>query len=181
MAEKAKSINLLPHKGDGFLDQFLGWALTIGRLLIILTETLALGTFLYRFSLDMKIADLHDKIKNERAIVEQFKTTEDTARNLQARLSLAQQYDTASGIAPNTLSDIVDMGRGQVTFKDILVETNGITIDIQATNSNALSLFVNHLKSHPRIKSVNINKVENKTTTALIKMNITVDLKTPNK
>jgi len=177
MAEKTKPINLLPQKGEGFLDQFLGWALTIGRLLIILTETLALGTFLYRFSLDMKIADLHDQIKNQRIIVEQFKDTENTVRNLQTRLAFAEKYDATSTVAPNVFSDIVDMGRGQISFKNILLADNSIKIDVQATNSNALSAFVNHLKAYPGITSVNINNVDNQTTNALIRMTISANLK----
>ena len=47
MAEKVKKriINLIPDKGDTLLSQFLSWALTVGRLLIIITETLALSVF----------------------------------------------------------------------------------------------------------------------------------------
>src|SRR5918993_397746 len=108
MAEKIKSINLLPNKGGGLFDQFLSWALTIGRLLIILTETLALGTFFYRFSIDMKIIDLHDSIKNQRIIVQQFKNTEDTARNLQARLALAQKHMNEAANTPTTFADIIE-------------------------------------------------------------------------
>ena len=67
-------INLMPNRGDTVLIQFLNWALTIGRLLIILVETLALGTFLYRFSLDMQIVDLKDKIKVQRAFVTAYKS-----------------------------------------------------------------------------------------------------------
>ncbi len=177
MAEKVKSINLLPHKGEGFLDQFFNWALTIGRLLIILTETLALGTFLYRFSLDMKITDLHDVIKNQRAIVEQFKGTEETARNLQLRLAFAQKYDAVGGMTPSIFAEIVEMGRGIITFKILTVATGDIKIEAQAPNSSNLSLFVNKLKNSPEIASVSVDGVENKTSSSLIIMNITAHLK----
>ncbi len=177
MAEKKKSINLIPHKGEGFFDQFFDWALTIGRLLIILTETLALGTFLYRFSLDMKITDLHDLIKNQSAIVSQFKSTEDTARNLQARLALAKKYDQAGGITPGVFADIIEAGRGIVTFRNLLVSEKGVKIEVQASNSNALSTFVQKLKNYPSLNSVNIGAIENKTSSALIYMNITAQVK----
>ncbi len=80
MAEKIKKrvINLLPNKGDSLLDQFLSWALNIGRLLVIITETLALSVFLFRFSLDVQIIDLHDKIKAASRVVENFKESEET-------------------------------------------------------------------------------------------------------
>lgn len=181
MAEKTKSINLLPQKGEGFLDVFLGWALTVGRLLIILTETLALSVFLYRFSLDMKIVDLHDQIKNKSSIVAAFKNTEATVRDLQTRLAFAQKLDEASSMTPNALSDIVDMGRGKVTFRKILFSADSVEIDVQATNSSALSAFVNSLKAYRGITSVSINNVENKTTSAFIRMSISAKLNTLNK
>lgn len=176
MAEKIKSINLIPHKGEGFLDQFFNWALTIGRLLVILTETLALGTFLYRFSIDMKIIDLHDLIKNQSAIVAQFKSTEDTARDLQARLAFAQKTDATAGVAPKVFADMVEMGRGTVTFRNLQVSKGDVKIETQASTSNSLNSFVNMLKNYPEIASVSIDSVENKTTSAVINMKITAKL-----
>lgn len=177
MAEKIKSINLLPNKEGRFLDQFLNWALTIGRLLIILTETLALSVFLYRFSLDMKIIDLHDKIKHQRAIVQQFKETETTARNLHARLAFADEKDKVSTLTPTTFSEVIDMGKGQVTFRNISVSGKTLSLDVQATNGNSLNLFVKRLKSYSGIEDVSIKSVENKTTSALIRMAITAQIK----
>lgn len=177
MAENTKSINLLPQKGEGFISQFLNWALTVGRLLIILTETLALGVFFYRFSLDMKISDLHDSIKNQSAIVSQFKTTEDSTRSLQNRLSLAEKYDTTSGITPVVFSDVIKMGRGLVTFTNLFVSTDTAKIEAQATSSNALSTFVNRLRNYPGITGVDIDGVENKNSSAIIKMTISAHLK----
>ena len=63
MAEQVPTINLLPNQGENLTTKFFNWALSIGRLLIILTEMVALATFLYRFGLDAQIVDLHDKIK----------------------------------------------------------------------------------------------------------------------
>ncbi|HSW48236.1 MAG TPA: hypothetical protein VLG67_04100 [Candidatus Saccharimonadales bacterium] len=179
MADKIKSINLLPDKGHGLFDQFLNWALTVGRLLIILTETLALGTFLYRFSLDMKITDLHDLIKNQSAVVEQFKSIEDNVRNLQTRLAFAKSADATSGIAPEVFADIIELGRGKVTFRNLLVSKDNIKIEVQAANSNSLNTFVNNLKGYQGITSVSVDSVENKTTIALIYMSLSAHLKQP--
>lgn len=177
MAEKTHSINLLPNQGIGFVDQFLGWALTIGRLLIILTETLALAVFFYRFSLDMKISDLHDQIKIQRAIVGQFKSTEDSARNLQTRLALAGKADTTGGTVPILLAEIIDLGKGKITFKILQISTGDIKIDAQAPSSKSLNAFVNGLRKNPRITDVNIDSVENKTTTSVIKLSISAHVK----
>jgi len=178
MAKDAKTINLLPEKGDSLVTQFLNWALTIGRLLIILTETLALGTFVYRFSLDMKIVDLHDQIKAKSAIVKNFKPYEDTYRNLQDRLALAKTFGETSAITPNVFHDIIEMGRGIVTFRTILIADNAVKIEVQAPASTNVSTFVNSLKQYPEVASVSIDKVENKTANANVTVGITAQLKT---
>ncbi len=179
MAEKIKSINLLPNKGSGLFDQFLAWALTIGRLLIILTETLALGTFLYRFSIDMKIIDLHDLIKNQRIIVEQFKSTEETSRNLHTRLAFAKAQEKDVSKTQNVFTDIIGMGNGTVTFRNLFVSSSDVKIEVQASSGRSLNNFTNMLKTHPEIASVQISTIENKTSTASITMNIAATLKQP--
>lgn len=177
MAKSLHSINLLPGKGDTLLVQFLNWMLTIGRLLIILVETLALGTFLYRFSLDMNIADLKDKIKNQRAIVANYKSQEDTFRDLQARLEILKKLENNSDNSSKILSDIIGMGKGYITFKNIYVSDSLIRIEAQAGSTALLTAFVNSLKKYDRIMNISIDKVENKTSSAEIIIGISAYIK----
>ena len=161
-------INLIPDTGDSMLVQFLNWALTIGRLLIILVETLALSVFLYRFSLDMQTQDLKDKIKIQRSIVQSFQTQEDTFRNLQSRLALVKKYDNQSASSPKILNDVIEKGRGHITFRKIYISNEVIRIEAQAPNITNLTEFVNFLKTYPTVTSVSIDKVENKTSSAVV-------------
>lgn len=177
MARNSGSINLLPRDNEGLFTQFLNWALTIGRLLIILTETVALATFLYRFGLDRQLIDLHDKIKNESFIVQHFKDYEALYRSLQHRLVLTKQYDTQSGTTPKVFRDVIEMGRGYITFKTIIVSDSYVKVEAQARSVNALGTFVDALKKYPGISSVSIDKVENKTSDAIITLGVTGGLK----
>lgn len=181
MANSMHEINLLPNKGEGVLTDFLNWALTIGRLLIILTETVALGTFIYRFSLDMRIVDLHDQIKAESFIIRNFKSGEDTYRALQNRLALAKKYDSSNDIVVNTLKDIIELGKGNITFRSVLVSSDVIKIEAQAPTANSLALFVGALKKYPNVKSVSVDKVENKTSNAEVNIALTANLQTAKK
>jgi hypothetical protein len=177
MAKDTHAINLLPGNNQSLLTQFLTWALTVGRLLIILTETVALATFLYRFGLDRQLIDLHDQIKQEEFIVQHFKDYEDLYRSLQQRLALAKQYDDQSGMDPQVFREIIDMGRGSVTFKTLLVSNEAVKIEVQARSVNALSDFVNALKQSPDIAAVSVDKVENKTSNAMISVAVSASLK----
>ena len=177
MAEKVPTINLLPQNENNFITQFFNWALTIGRLLIILTEMIALGTFIYRFSLDMQIVDLHDKIKAESFIVANFKDQEATFRDIQNRLATVKRYNSVQNTTSGIFSDIIKMGQGKVTFKDLSVTTQTARIQVAAPTASALSSFVDGLKNNPSIASIAIDKVENNTTSAQIIVSITANLK----
>lgn len=178
MAETNRpSINLLPNKGEGFINQFLNWAVNIGRLLIIITETVALATFLYRFDLDMKIVDLHDEIKQKSFIIKNFKSYEDSFRNLQERLALAKTYEELSTKNLTIFTDIIELGRGKVTFRNLSVSTETIKIEAQAPSSTALSQFTSALRQYPHIASVSVDNVENSATNARIIVSITALMK----
>lgn len=177
MAETVPSINLLPQKGESFVTQFLNWTLSIGRLLIIIVEMLALGTFLYRFDLDMKIVDLHDQIEAQSFIVANFEKSEENFRDIQDRLSLINRYDTIGSTTTSIFSDITSLGQGRITFRNLTVETEAAKIEAQAASTATLSQFVNDLKKHPSITGVSVDKVENSSSTSLISVSITATLK----
>src|SRR5574342_542202 len=156
---KQRNINLLPNKGDNMANQFLSWALNIGRLLVIITETLALAVFIYRFSIDMRLVDLHDRIENASAIVASFKTGEDTFRDLQTRLTTVSNYQDKSGETLNILRDIIGMGKGKITFKSLTLNKDSLEIQAQAPSVGLLSKFTTDLKNYPEVVSINVNRV----------------------
>lgn len=177
MAKDTRGINLLPGKQANVLMQFLDWALNIGRTLIILTEVIALGTFLYRFSLDRQIIDLHDQINADILIIKSFKKVEDQSRNLQARLALTKQYDEQSNKIPNLFNAILDMGRGLVTFQTLAVTTEGIRLVVQSPSPEALKTFINNLKNNSEVTGISVDKVENKASEATIVITTTATRK----
>src|SRR3989344_1080687 len=107
MSKKHLSINLLKAKEISFLDKFLNWALTVGRLVVIATELIALFAFIYRFSLDRQLIDLHSKIKQEEAIVNSLKESEQSYRNLQDRLAAAAKFSETGGEEYTVFKDII--------------------------------------------------------------------------
>jgi hypothetical protein len=177
MAKDIQAINLLPNKGERLASQFFTWIFTIGRLLIILTETLALSVFLYRFSLDMRIVDLHDQLRSASIIVQNFGSSEQKFRNLQNRLQLAKQYDEQSKQLPQLTQKIMALGEKKITFNNLSITNTTIAIEAQASSSQALSDFTTSLQSFPEIQSLSIDRVENKTATAITIVNLSATLK----
>ena len=177
MPDHAVNINLLPHKEESFVVQFLNWALTVGRVLVIVTELLALLTFLYRFSLDRQLIDLHDKIKYERTIVENLQGNEKIYRDLQNSLSVAKSLDTQSSLGGKLFTDVVTMARGNVRFSDLIITTNSVRMKIHAFSVQSLNTFINKLKEDKDLGVIRIDQIENRTASSVIAVTITATLK----
>lgn len=177
MAEKKTTINLLARDSESFMTQFFDWALTIGRLLIILIQTVALATFIYRFSLDMQLVNYHDKIKSESFILDNFQSAETTFVDIQDRLATVQKYSTVENRTASIFTDITKMGQDKVTFKDLAVNTQTVTVEVQAQSSASLAEFVNSLKHYPLVTSVSVDKVAISPSSALISVVITATFK----
>ncbi|HEX8965833.1 MAG TPA: PilN domain-containing protein [Patescibacteria group bacterium] len=171
------TINLVKNRKPKLLDQFIGWSVTIGRVVIVLTEALALGAFLYRFNLDRQLIDLHDKIVQEQNIVNFFKKNEDTYRNLQDRLTLAKAAIQNENQTIKTYTDIIDLVPSDVSITSITYNSANIRIQTQAQSITSISKFVDQLKQYPQVTSVSIDNIENKTSTGTITVGITAILK----
>lgn len=177
MVNKPISINLLKNKEVSLFDRLINWALTIGRLLVITTELVALSAFLYRFSLDRQLIDLHSKIKQEQAIVSILKNNEDKYRNLQDRLSLASNFSSSGSTITKIFQDVVKFAPSDMTFNSLTLNKNGINIDASVQTTSSLSSFVNSLTNYPVIKTVVINNIENKPLSSSIAVSLTASLK----
>lgn len=138
---------------------------------------LALGTFIARFDLDMKIVDLNDKIEAQSFILANFEKSELNFRDIQDRLATVKKFDAVSATTTSLFTDITKLGQGKITFRNLTVETENIKIEAQAPSTTALTQFVDALKRHPAITGVIIDKVDNSTTSSKITVSITATLR----
>src|SRR5581483_5458401 len=157
------SINLAKNRGEKLSDRILAFALSIGRDLVIVTEAVALGAFLFRFGLDRQLVDLHDKIKQEQAIVALLKNNEATYRNLQDRLLVENTLDNASTTSVALYKAIYNMIPSDMSLTSLLLSDTSVTVQGDLSSLISLSDFVKKLKSYPAVESVSIDKIENKT------------------
>lgn len=171
------SINLIKNKKGAFFDRFINWALSIGRLVVVLTEIIALGTFLYRFSLDRNLIDLHDKIKQQQAIVKYLKPNEDKFRNLQARLILVAKFTDNSVSMVKTFDEFISFAPNDLLFKSLSITESDIKIDATVRSVSSLSRFIRSIKTHPKAQWVSLDRIENKTSSSTVAFVLTVGTK----
>lgn len=175
--QAAPSINLVKNKKPRVLDQFIHWALTVGRVVVILTEAVALGAFLYRFGLDRQLIDLHDKIAQEQNIVKFLKTSEDTYRSLQNRIALADSLITQQDDSISRYDGIISLVPSDMVIKSLSFSANTLRIEATVQSIIALTNFIQNLRQYPGIATVSLDKIENKTSLNIISAGITATFK----
>lgn len=172
MAKKIRSINLLRNQEKSVIDKFLDWAFTVGRAIVIITESIALCAFAYRFVLDRQIIDLKDKIKQEQAIVKLSQTNEFKFRNLQTRLAMAQTLDVQSNTKTQLLNQILEKAGGKVSFDTIAISDKAVTMEGIVSSPLAVSSFASDLRAIPGITKVNVGNIANNTATGALTITI---------
>ncbi|HYK08345.1 MAG TPA: hypothetical protein VEW42_02505 [Candidatus Eisenbacteria bacterium] len=173
----APSINLAKNRGEHLSDRILTFALTIGRVLVIITEAVALGAFLYRFGLDRQLVDLHDRIKQEQAIVTLLKRNESVYRNLQDRLTLEKNINDGTASDLKLFTDILKVIPSDMTLTGIALSNTNIHMEGSIPSLVSLSSLVKQLKGYPTVDRVSLDKLENKTSEGTIAISITVFMK----
>lgn len=162
MPNNLPSINLAKDRQISSFDKFLNWTFTIGRLIVIITEVVAVIAFVYRFSLDEKIVDLHTQIKQKQSLVSALKNDESKYRNLQDRITLAANFSTKATKSNQIITDIVNLIPNQVKITNLILNKDRINLDVEVTSVSSLENFVSSLQTNQNIKSVNIDNIENK-------------------
>lgn len=175
MEKELLSINLIGEKGKTTYDVVLEWMLYIGRLLVILTETIALIVFASRFYLDRRLIDLNDEIKNNQTIVSYF-TQEQEYRKIEKKLAISKSNNSYSSTIYNLLEKILTKTDNQITIETLNLNKKTLTISAQAQSSALLNSLVQQLKTYPEIKTINVDKVENRTSNAVILITISAQL-----
>lgn len=177
MAKNSAPINLLRNNNKETIEHVINWAVTIGRVLVIVVELAALTAFLYRFTLDNQLEGLHTDIKSKQAIVVSLKKSEDTYRNLQDRLVVAASFSKSAKNSVKIFKDVVSFAPNGMTFNTITLSSTGIHIEANVNSVFPLSLFIGKLKSYSLIDTVSLDKIENKTSSAVISVGISTTFK----
>lgn len=176
MGKVSPSINLLKTNND-FLDRFINWALTVGRGLVVLTELIALTAFVYRFSLDRKLIDLHSQIKREVAIVVYLKNNEEKYRNLQDRLEISSSFSNSSIKRVKIFNDVTSFAPKDISFNSINVNKNRLNINANANSTASITRFINSLKKYSYTQTLSLDSIESKPSSTIITVSITASLK----
>jgi len=176
MAKSSTSINLVKTH-VGLVDQIIKWALSVGRVVVVIVEFIALATFLYRFSLDRQLIDLRTKIKQEQAVVNFLKDRELKYRNLQERLTLSSAFAKENDERMDITKDILSFAPADMAINSFSISKEGVRLSVDIGSISSLTNFSDKLKNYPKITSVSIEKIENRPSDGVITVTINAGFK----
>lgn len=159
---KSLKINLLPREDfdDSYAGQFLKWALTYGRYIIIITQIVVLGVFFARFRLDREHVDLKESITQKQALLTSVKEVEDEVRNIQERLAQIKklnlsQYSTMAIV--NFLSEVTPT---DIAYNNIHVYEGRFIIDGNGHSLRSLSALLYQLKKSNKFTEITLDDIK---------------------
>lgn len=148
MAALKKAIDLLPREGFEYttLGRILTWALSAGRIIVILTELIVILAFLSRFWLDRTLTDLNSQIEQRIAIIAASSEFEKDFRQLQSALSAFSQITTSEPNVKSILEETVSSLPGDVSLQAFTISENEIQIKGVSLSELGIAGFIKNLK-----------------------------------
>lgn len=171
-------INLTLRARKTLQNAFFKWATQAGKLIIIMTELIALSALGYRFFIDRQIIDLNDEIKQEISFIEVQKEREAEFRSIQSRLSYIKSIDDKNQIRFQTISKVNDaISRGVFTTDNLVINEKRIEFEGSSLSIFSIYNFIEDLKNDPNILAISLDEVVS--TSQGIRFSLSIDLAIP--
>lgn len=160
MEENEKtSIQLLPEKKFEelpFSKKLTTWVISVGRIVIIVTELIAFSVFIGRIKLDRELTDLTDALENQLIVLENAQKFEKDFENLQERLKVIKDLRQAQVPASRTLSLFSDLlpQRVELTSLTFQPHANEAQLLAQTNSTTGFADAIYNLKNSSRIEEI---------------------------
>ena len=172
-APRHVKINLIGSPKENLVSDFLKWAISIGRIIIVVTELVALGALFYRFTLDRKIIDLHDQIKTADTFVKAQAAKETDYRSIQTRLANIKLIKAQTDRKLALLNQILEaISTGSFSGTNLTIDNNIINVDGLAFSIYPINEFIETMKRNQSITSISLDDVSSTTQGVQFKMSL---------
>ena len=159
-AKQKKSVNLVLREGfeHTTLGKVLTWGLSVGRIIVILTELVVIVAFLSRFWLDRMLTDLNEDNASLKRQVEAVSTFENDFRLAQERIETFKKVTVKTEYA-DRVTDISALLPQGVTLSKISFMKREINLTGIALSEEGLAGFVSALSKSEKFQDISLSSV----------------------
>lgn len=154
---KKKSVNLVLREGfeHTTLGKVLTWGLSIGRIIVILTELVVIIAFLSRFWLDRTLTDLNEENASKKRQIEAVSKFESTFRLAQLRLETFKVVSVPTGYA-DRVTKITSLLPTGVTLTKVSFLKRGMDLNGVALSESGLAGFMKALNESQEFQNITL-------------------------
>ena len=160
------NINLLPsEEPSAKTGEAIHWILTVGRYLIILTEIIALSTFLLGIYLSQQKNNLKNSIKTSQNTIEKFQTCdpknedsfcEDRFLNIQGQINSINSIKSNHFETNKVLGEFLTLLPQQMKLENLVIEGSDISFKGKLLTEQELQTLINSFNSSRKITALDI-------------------------
>ena len=167
------TINLAKNARVELENVFIKWVINVGRMVILITELIALGALFYRFVIDRQIIDLHDLIKKEQLFVNAQAVQEKEYRSIQQRLDIIKVAKEETDLKLAIMNDILKASEnGVFSASNLSINKNMISVHGNTASVFTINNFIETLKKYPEVNSIGIGEINSTSKGIIFKLNI---------
>lgn len=161
MPAPKSTINLLPKKRleERPLGKFLKWCLTYGRYIIIATEVIVLIAFFSRFKLDRELTDLHESIKQKKAIIIAATEFEKEVENIQERLNQIKTLEEEQFFYAKLMEYLEKIVPSDVVLERLSLNPKEISLSGTSLTNHGFVTLLSNFRSSKSFSNIRIEAV----------------------
>jgi Tfp pilus assembly protein PilN len=152
-------INLLPKEEINLGEKTLRWALTTGRVIVVVTEFIVISAFLYRFVLDRRLTTANDSVEKNTIILKESRDTERRLRIVQAQLSQTKRILEEHKPNRQLVETVAAARPSSVIFDEIKVQGNEFSVSASTNETGAALAYLQKLKKLESLSSARIEEI----------------------
>jgi len=159
---RERGVNLLPK--DPFESSLVGvvlsWALETGKWVVIVTQLVVIGVFIYRFSLDRQLTNLRREITQQAAVVNSYKEMEEQFLLTQKRLTIVKEMVLRQAEVKELIAIIQRLTPPEVWYERMSISENSISVSAYAESLSGFSRYLASVQHESRFVGVNVGRIE---------------------
>lgn len=159
-----KEISLLPSYADqnSVVNKLINWLTSTGRVVIIFTELIVVGSFLSRFWLDRKNSDLSEALRQQKAILSSTLEFEEKYNDFRQRLVAIKTIVSQNPNFEEKINSIIRYTPPEVGYTNIKISSSedvSVELTAFAIKTDSLVRMISNLKSDKKVKSIKIDRI----------------------
>jgi hypothetical protein len=161
VSAQAKSVNLLPPSDFelSLWGRFLGWVVTIGRYVIIVTELVVIMAFLSRFKLDEDIRTLNQDVGSKKNFLESSSPSEANFRQTQARLLAVEKMLNYQWQPDEALLKLAIEIPKESKLSSLLLTSKQVVLSGYTVDENILGKMMNQIDQDEKWISIDLTNM----------------------